>query len=126
MINDDCLNKISVLMVDDDPDIVQAFRRMLEKIVGRVYTAANGKEAFDMAKIHNPDVVITDIEMPIMNGLKLLDEIKNWCESKTVIIVTAFEDEAIKARRADAVIIKPVIRKKLVDTLLQTVCLPEK
>ena len=122
MNQDNCLLSKSVLMVDDDPDIIKAFSRMLGKIVGTVYTATNGKEAFELAKEKDPDIIITDIEMPIMNGLKLLEEIKKWREHKVVIIITAFEDEAEKAKLADAVIIKPVVRGKLVDALNKTVC----
>lgn len=111
------LNKKSVLYVEDDKDTVQLFSQMLAKHVDKVDIAYNGQEGFEKYLELKPDIVITDIEMPIMNGLKLLEKIKERDPKKIVVIISAFEDEAHSAKKADGIIIKPIKRKEVLEVL---------
>lgn len=111
------LKKLNVLLVEDDTETTVAFSRLLRYMVGDVTIAYNGRDGLAKALEINPDVIITDIEMPEMNGLELLREIKKWNAKKVVVVVTAFEDQAERAREADAIIIKPVQRSILQKTL---------
>ena len=62
--------------------------------------------------------MITDIEMPNMNGLELLEKVKELNPAEPVVVITAFEDEAHEAKQADAILIKPVHRESLLRTLV--------
>jgi two-component system response regulator DesR len=62
----------------------------LEPDITVVAQAANGREALKLARLHSPDVVITDIEMPERTGLELADDLKHTACSPHVIILTTF------------------------------------
>lgn len=64
-----------ILLVDDEPHVIRIMRLALEKAGYRVGQAANGLQALDYLKDNSPDVVITDIDMPRMNGRELCEEI---------------------------------------------------
>lgn len=95
-----------ILIVDDDPSI----RSMLEMILreGKSYeilTAENGRKALDVIKNHKQiDVVLTDIQMPRMNGMELLKEIKSIDPTLPVIMITGFPtiDIAIRCMKEGA------------------------
>lgn len=113
----ECLKEKTVLFVDDDEGIRTVIKTILEPRFKIVLVAADGEEGFEMYMEHHPDIVITDIEMPKMNGLKLLEKIKSKNPEEPVVIVTAFKDEAHKAEKADDILVKPVKKKILVETL---------
>ena len=110
---DEFLKTKTAILVEDDSDTTEVFSRMLGYIMKSVDVARNGKEGLELIHAENPDIVITDIEMPVMNGLELLREIKKTHPQKIVIVVTAFQDEAQQAKEADAVLIKPVLKDDL-------------
>ncbi|MEM1035048.1 MAG: sigma-54 dependent transcriptional regulator [Myxococcota bacterium] len=93
-----------VLVVDDE----EAARRGLEKLLAlddyRVRTAADGEEALDVAAEFSPDVVVTDLKMPNMDGQRLLEHLRERDPDLPVIVVTAFGDvqSAVDAMRAGA------------------------
>ncbi len=64
-----------ILLVDDEPHVIRIMRLALEKAGYRVGEAANGLQALDYLKDNSPDVMITDIDMPRMNGRELCEEI---------------------------------------------------
>ena len=90
------------------------------KIVGE---AQNGREALFRMQEEMPDLVVTDIKMPIMDGIALAEEIMEKYPAVKVIIVTAYDDfkYAQKALRAGAVdfILKPLKRQEVKDALLR-------
>jgi DNA-binding NtrC family response regulator len=101
-----------ILVVDDEDIIRQSLSFILSKEGYFVEEAANGKEAYDKLREDSFDLVITDLEMPVMKGTELLEEIKKLDIKTSVVIVTAFGslDTAIKALRSGAsdYILKPV------------------
>lgn len=90
------------------------------KIVG---CASNGQAALFMIPEAKPDIVITDIKMPIMDGLKLSEEIRNQYPNIKVMLVTAYDDIrfAQEAMRAGAVdfILKPLKRQEMREALVR-------
>lgn len=101
-----------ILVVDDEEIIRESLSFILRKEGYIVEEAENGRAAYNKLKEEKFDVVITDLEMPQMRGIELLDEIKKLDIQISVIIITAFGslDTAIKALRAGAsdYILKPV------------------
>lgn len=81
---------ISILYVEDEHIILQSFKELLEDKVRNLYLAMNAQEALKLFKKHKPDVVITDIKMPGMDGLELLREIKKIKSDTKLVILTAF------------------------------------
>lgn len=80
----------SILLVEDNPEILDYIRRKLQDNY-RVITAVNGQEAFEMAEKYMPDIVISDVMMPVMSGVELCVKIKNTISLShiPVILLTA-------------------------------------
>lgn len=101
-----------ILVVDDEEIIRDSIYYVLEKEGYIVEKAENGKAAYDILVNNHFELVITDIEMPVMKGTELLEKIKTLDVQTSVIIITAFGslDTAITALRngASDYILKPV------------------
>lgn len=67
----------TILVVDDEPNIVQTLKDRLELNDYNVITACNGKEGLEMALEHLPDIVLLDVIMPVMDGLEMLETLRN-------------------------------------------------
>lgn len=101
-----------ILVVDDEEIIRDSLFYILEKEGYEVDKAENGKIAYDKMIANHFDLVITDLEMPVMRGIELLEKIKTLNIQTSVIVITAFGslDTAITALRngASDYILKPV------------------
>ncbi|MGA9852213.1 MAG: response regulator transcription factor [Gammaproteobacteria bacterium] len=95
---------IKVLIAEDQGMILGALAAMLdlEEDISVVARATNGKEALRLAAEFNPDVVVTDIEMPGMTGLELAAVLKEKHHAARVIIVTTFARPGYLRRALDA------------------------
>ncbi len=112
------LGEKTILFVDDDPFTCMAVEKMLQKRFKKVWVAKNGKEGLEAFTAYHPDIVMTDLEMPVMNGIVMLNNIKAIKPSAVVVIVTAFSNEIDDTVHADAIIIKPIERKNLLATFV--------
>jgi len=99
---------VSILVVDDEPDIGelfrQRFRRELRSGAYVLYFAASGRDALDLVTTGvEPEllVLLSDINMPEMDGLQLLREVKRHRPDLPVIMITAYSDDE-RRRVADA------------------------
>lgn len=101
-----------ILVVDDEDIIRESLSFILRKEKYEVEEAANGKIAFEMLKESSYDLVITDLEMPEMKGIELLDEIRKINLQTNTIVITAYGsmETAIAALRSGAsdYILKPI------------------
>jgi len=117
---------ISVLIVDDKPQVRQELRLLLElsggvEIVGE---AVNGQEAIHQAELLHPDVVILDIEMPVLDGLQATRQIKQCMLAKRVVILSVHSEpeEISRAMQAgaDTFIQKGSPYSMLIESILAT------
>ena len=94
----------SILVVDDEPNYLIVLSELLREEGFEVYTAAEGKSGIDIVKETDLDVVITDMQMPEMDGMSLLHEVKEINAELPVIIITAFAgvEKAVAAMQAGA------------------------
>lgn len=81
---------ISVLYVEDDSVIREKFKKFLLRKVKTVYVAENGLLGLKMYKEHKPDMILSDIKMPEMNGLEMIKRIKKINKNAKVVIMSAF------------------------------------
>jgi two-component system, NtrC family, response regulator AtoC len=98
------MTRIKILIVDDDEKIIYAFRKVLEKDGHICLEAENGKQALEMLSVENPDMMFMDINMPEMNGINALQEIKSINPGIPVVIITGegTMNTAIEAMRFGA------------------------
>ncbi|WP_026995569.1 response regulator transcription factor [Flectobacillus major] len=114
---------LKVLLVDDDPDILELLQYNLEGEGYQVMTAENGKVAVEKAKIFLPDLIVMDIMMPIMDGIEAGRIIKQLPElHKTYLLfLTARAEEYSEIAAfdigADDYIIKPVKPRALLSRI---------
>ena len=87
-----------ILVVDDEPDFCEALRDFLGSKGFEVAIALSGEEALPAYMQEKPDVVLLDIQMPGMDGLETLRELKALDQGANVIMVTVIEDDEIAKR----------------------------
>jgi two-component system, response regulator PdtaR len=92
---------LRIVVADDEPDMRQYFQRMLPRLGHRVVaTATNGRELIDLCRAENPDLVITDIKMPDLDGIEAALQIGQH-RPVPIILVSAYHDAAL-IQRAEA------------------------
>lgn len=86
---------IKVMIVDDQKIVLEGLKIVINSFEGIdvIATADNGKDAVDNMKIYQPDLILMDIQMPIMNGVEAIKKIKASYEDAKIIILTTFSDE---------------------------------
>lgn len=116
-------NKIKVLIVDDHPLVRYGIKTLFETYddVTLIGEAENGREAIEMCEKCNPDIVLMDMVMPVLDGVEATAQlIKRWPEIK-IIVLTSFDDKDLirKSLKAGAVsyIQKNVSGTKLIKTI---------
>ncbi len=111
------LNQSSILLAEDEQRVRESFKKVLMLYVDEVYTAANGEEAYELYKKHNPSIIITDIKMPKINGLELIKKIRQKNRDIPIIVTSAYTDqdfllESIKLSLVEYVV-KPIKERDL-------------
>lgn len=92
-----------VLVVDDESDIVSTIQYRLKFGEFDVITASNGQEGLEKAEKEKPDIILLDINMPIMDGHEMLERLKSNPDLKDtpVIMLTAYSDKRDIVKAAD-------------------------
>lgn len=108
----------AILVVEDDDDVRDGIRDILEEQGYRVWTAANGREALERLGVLAPQLILLDLMMPVMNGLEFLSILRqhNTLSDTPVIVVSAWSREA-QSIAAQGFLAKPVD----LDTLLSMI-----
>ena len=110
-------NNRHILVVDDEPLVRSSLSELLTLSGYAVSVAANGREALNMLKDHHADILITDIKMPEMDGIQLLQQLKNIYPQIPVIIITSYGsiENAVDAMRQGAYdyITKPIVDSEI-------------
>lgn len=94
----------TILVVDDDPDIREVLKDRLNSLHYRVLVASNGGEGLGLLAKQSPQMILLDIEMPDMNGLEVLKEIRKRDDDVTVVMITAYGtiERAVQAMKEGA------------------------
>ncbi len=108
---------VSVLYVEDEPLTRAVFARILARKVSILYQAENGEEGLELFKMHRPDIVISDVRMPVMDGIEMSRRIKSLEGNSKIIITTAHSDATILLNSIDAGIDKYILKPVEVEIL---------
>ena len=110
-----------ILVIDDEKPTLKMFRLFLDTYGFEIFTAESGEEGLEIFKREQPDLVLTDVKMPGMDGIEVLQAIKKLSSDTEVIVITGHGDMelAIRALNLDATdfINKPIQRQSLEDGL---------
>lgn len=110
------------LLIADDNAVS---RKLLLNMIQRVQNyevvgeAVNGEDLIQKAQVENPDIVLVDINMPLLNGVEAIKSCKKILPSLQVIFTTSYDDYALEAFDVHAIdyIVKPIKRDRLYDAL---------
>lgn len=117
----------TILAVDDSASIRQMVAFTLTGAGYEVIQAVDGQDALDKANVHKVNLVLTDINMPRMDGLKLLETLRNLTHYKTIpiLMLTTESDNEIKAkgRAAGATgwLVKPFDPTRLLEVIAKVI-----
>ncbi len=120
------LKNITILYAEDEKDLREVTHQILKGFTKKQYVAQNGQEGLELFKEHENeiDLIITDVNMPILNGLDMIKEIKKININIPIIVATAFSNkeyllEAIDIG-VDKYVLKPIDIAKLLQVMSQS------
>ena len=105
------LNNFTILYVEDDMDTQELIKNILECSFKKVFVASDGQEGLKVYQEEQPDIVLSDISMPKMDGLQMSEMIKELNPKQLIALFTAFNEPAYLQKAAeleiDTYIMKP-------------------
>ena len=104
---------LRLVVADDEPDIQNYLCKMLPRLGHRVVgVAENGRRLVEQCHAHQPDLIITDVKMPELDGIEAAEQLYRTCEPIPVVLVSAHYDPALISRAESdhimAYLIKPI------------------
>jgi len=116
-------SEYTILLVEDDKNMQEYMKQILADECRALYIANDGKEGLEKYKLHQPDLVITDLNMPKMNGIIMSKEIKKESCNQPIILLSAFGEidelqEAINIG-LNAFISKPLEKIDLLFSIIE-------
>jgi len=87
------MKNFTILYVEDDIDTQELLSLRFKDEVKEFYQAYNGKEGLEMFRKYKPDIILTDLNMPVSNGLEMAQKIKDLNQNQTIFILAAFDNK---------------------------------
>ena len=118
---EDYAKEMTILYVEDEDDVREGYSRTLLRICKHLYTASNGEEGLALFIKHRPDIVVSDIRMPKMNGIEMAKEIKKRDAKSNIIFTSAHNEssyllDAIELQ-VEGYLLKPVQKHKMIELI---------
>ena len=120
------IKNFNVLIVEDEELVLKQIKIILEDYIDNIFTAKNGVEALEIIQNNHIDILISDILMPIMDGIELISEIRNKSLNVSTVIITTAHSEteyllsAIKLR-VDGYLMKPINAIELIEIIQKSI-----
>lgn len=114
----------NVLLIDDDPDLLEVLEGRLRSGGLQVWTVSDGNQACSMCREHAIEVVVTDMSMPARNGLDVITEIKREFPTMRIIAMSGYRTENknyLKIAQwsgAESILVKPFKPSELVQRII--------
>ncbi|MCD4746246.1 MAG: response regulator transcription factor [Bacteroidales bacterium] len=117
------MKKIKILIADDHQLIIDGIKSLINNVpqFDLIAEANNGKEAVKIAKLINPDIVLMDIDMPIMNGIEATEKIKSFNPEIKIIILSMHNEKGLVKKLirlgADGYLLKNSDQNELIEAI---------
>ena len=115
-----------ILIIDDDHEVVESMKSLLEKKGFSVNTASDGVVGLVKAKSEQPDLIILDIGMPHIDGHRFIREVKEIDEAKNIAILVCsgkyIEPDELKKEGIDHFLLKPTGTDEFVKEIMKIIC----
>lgn len=124
--NKEIIKDLNFLFVEDESSIQEFTVKFLQKLVNKVFLASNGLEGYKTYLEHQNeiDIIITDIHMPQMNGLDMLEKIREINKNIPFIITTAYNETNFLKKSVElsvsSYVLKPIDLEQLINSLIKT------
>lgn len=119
------LKKMTILFVEDDPLVLTQMNSLLSIFFDKVLTANNGEMGYNLFEDEQPDIILSDLEMPKVGGFEFFYMIRKRNQTIPIIALSAYSDRdmLLKAANAqiDAYIVKPIELETLLDALRKVI-----
>ncbi len=112
------LQKLTILIVEDENEIRKLMEEVMKSVFFEVYSAKNGDEGIKKFKKFAPDLIVTDIAMPIMDGLDMAKMINEISPTTPIIALSAFSDKEKLLKAIEVGVDKYIIKPVNMDELL--------
>ena len=117
--------KYTILYIEDDDGVRTINSRFLNRMFNELYEAKDGEEGYELYKKYHPDIILTDIKMPRLDGISLAKKIREKDKTTKIIISTAFSEknylmDAIELN-LEKYIIKPLTSRNLMPALTKAI-----
>ena len=117
-----CTKNLNILYIEDNISVQKQTTKMLESFFNKIYLANNGKGAIELFEKENLyNLVITDIEMPLLDGISFIEAIRKYNKKIPIIVLSAHDNKNyfLKTIKAgiDGYILKPYTLEQIVQTL---------
>ena len=110
---------VQLLIVDDEPLVQIGIRSMLKwESMGIAGTATNGRQAYDIILEKHPEIVITDIKMPIMDGMQLIEKCQSQEHPPLFILLTSYEEFALVKQAISYQVLDYLVKLELTEDVL--------
>jgi len=117
MTKEEKFKEITLVYVEDDDFIREGIAKYLRRRCKKLVEAADGKEGLEAYKANLPEMIITDIEMPVMNGIEMIEKILDLNGDQPIIITTGYDDDEHKSDRVCKNILKPINLAGLLEAI---------
>jgi len=113
-------SSLKILYIDDEDSVRKSAIDLLEFYFDNIYQAHDGLSGIEMYKTHKPDIIITDIHMPNLNGLEMVRKIRVEDKETKIIVMTAFLKTPYLLEAMDLGLIKYLVKPVMENELLLT------
>lgn len=119
------IHNVKLLLVEDDSIIRNVYQQLIGQFVSHVLVAANGEEGYEMFVEHQPDIILTDIKMPVMNGLDMINKIRLTDKQVRVVIMSAYGESRFFLKAIESgvkgFLIKPINNNQLYEVIREQI-----
>jgi len=122
------LKDAAVLFVEDEPFLRESMCKWLEQKAGKAFCAEHGAAALKILATNKVDIVVSDLRMPVMDGVALVKKLHKIEPQPRIILVTGFSDLSLREAYemgVDAVLEKPIDREQLLRAMEHSLAIPE-
>ena len=128
-VNYSSLSEVHLLYVEDDPEMGDYLKGSLEDYFKEISIASNGQDGYETYQMKNPDIIVSDLLMPKMGGLKMTQKIRETNKNIPIIITTAYSDieSLVEAVEAEIIhyLIKPIDMEELMESIRKSLNIVE-
>ncbi len=111
------LKGLVLLHVEDNTNLLEKGGHFFKKLFDKVYQAKNGSEGLELFKKYHPDIIITDIQMPDVDGLEMANAIRKIDKNVKIIITTAYDDKEYLLKTIDIGVVSYLKKPITIDAL---------